>query len=105
MSLEKVEQLEKKIEQLKAQKQALIAREKEKERKSRTRRLIQIGAVVESRLQLNLNELEKFCDYFYEFPQNFSEIKNYIDKQLENTIILENNISLENNINKVKRTV
>ena len=48
MSDEKIEKLEEKISKLKAQKQALVAREKEKARKERTRRLIQIGALFES---------------------------------------------------------
>ena len=42
-----VEQIDKKMEQLKNQKQAIISREKEKERKERTRKLIQIGGLFE----------------------------------------------------------
>lgn len=42
-----VSEIDKKIEHLKAQKKALIAKVKDKERKERTRRLIQIGAIVE----------------------------------------------------------
>lgn len=83
MANEKLEQIEKKIEQLKAQKQALLNREKEKARKERTKRLIQIGAVIDSRLNLNLDEVEKFCDYLHEFPQSFDKVKVYINKQLE----------------------
>ena len=45
---EKIDKIEQKINQLKAQKQALLAREKEKERKARTIRLIQIGAIIEN---------------------------------------------------------
>lgn len=48
MSDERIEKLEEKISKLKAQKQALVSREKEKSRKERTRRLIQIGALFES---------------------------------------------------------
>ena len=48
MSDERIEKLEEKIKKLKAQKQALISREKEKARKERTRRLIQIGALFEN---------------------------------------------------------
>ena len=48
MSDERIEKLEEKINKLKAQKQALVAREKEKARKERTRRLIQTGALFES---------------------------------------------------------
>ena len=42
---EKITKLDEKIKQLQAQKNSLIAREKEKERKARTRRLIQIGSI------------------------------------------------------------
>lgn len=44
---ERLLEVEQKIEQLRAQKQQLETRVKEKERKERTRRLIQIGAVFE----------------------------------------------------------
>lgn len=44
---ERLKRIEKKMAQLKAQKQAIINREKEKERKARTRRLIQNGALAE----------------------------------------------------------
>ncbi|MEB8615820.1 DUF3847 domain-containing protein [Bacillus cereus] len=44
---ERLHEVEQKIEQLRAQKQQLETRVKEKERKERTRRLIQIGAVFE----------------------------------------------------------
>lgn len=38
--------IEEKIKQLKAQKQSIINKEKEKERKARTKRLIEIGAII-----------------------------------------------------------
>lgn len=44
---EKLQELEKKIEQMQAQKKAIIAKEKKTERAARTRRLIQIGALSE----------------------------------------------------------
>ena len=47
---ERLKKIDEKLSQLKAQKQALLAREKEKERKERTRRLIQIGAIAEKYL-------------------------------------------------------
>lgn len=46
-SEEKIRELEAKIEQMKAQKKALIAREKKAERAARTHRLIQLGALSE----------------------------------------------------------
>ena len=47
---EKLQDIEKRIEQLKVQRQAIVNREKEKERKGRTRRLIQNGALAEKYL-------------------------------------------------------
>lgn len=44
---EKLQELERKIEQLRSRKQQIEVRVKERERKERTRRLIQIGAVFE----------------------------------------------------------
>ena len=51
---QKLEELEKKMEQLKAQRKAIIAREKAAERKARTKRLIEIGAEVEAALGYSL---------------------------------------------------
>lgn len=47
---EKIKELEEKIAQMKAQKQKLENRQKEKERKARTKRLIQIGALAEKHI-------------------------------------------------------
>lgn len=44
---ERIKNIDEKMAQLKAQRQSIIAREKQKERKARTRRLIQIGALSE----------------------------------------------------------
>lgn len=44
---EKIQELEKKIEQMKAQKKAIIEKENKIKRAARTRRLIQIGAISE----------------------------------------------------------
>lgn len=56
MTNERLEKIEEKIEQLKNQKKAIVQREKEKERKSRTRKLIQIGAILDS---IGINTLDK----------------------------------------------
>ncbi|NBD28375.1 DUF3847 domain-containing protein, partial [Paenibacillus sp. T1] len=45
---ERLAELNKKMEQLKAQKQRVQAQLSQKERKERTRRLIQVGAIFES---------------------------------------------------------
>ena len=45
--VERLRELEEKMEQMKARKQQVESRLKEKERKERTRRLIQVGAIFE----------------------------------------------------------
>jgi len=59
-SEERLEKLELKISQLKAQKQALEARAREAERKARTRRLIQNGALAEKYLGCEGMQPEEF---------------------------------------------
>ena len=45
---ERIAELDKKMEQIKAQKKAILQREKEIQRKARTKRLIEVGGAVES---------------------------------------------------------
>lgn len=63
---EKINKLDEKIKQLQAQKNSLIANEKEKERKARTRRLIKIGAILDSigidTVEKANNLKSKFCN-------------------------------------------
>lgn len=73
---EKIDKIEQKINQLKAQKQALLAREKEKERKARTRRLIQIGAIIENMGIDNVELANKFKSYF----DNNEKSKTWLDR-------------------------
>lgn len=70
MNDDRLKKLDDKIAQLKAQKQSIINREKEKTRKARTRRLIQNGAIAEK--YFNLEDLEPL-----EFEE---EIKKIIEK-------------------------
>jgi hypothetical protein len=52
---ERLAELDKRMEQLKAKKQMLQAQINQKERKARTRRLIQIGAIFEQYFGVQLN--------------------------------------------------
>lgn len=67
----KLEQLDQRIKQLENQKKAILKREKEKERKARTRRLIQMGAIAEQ--------------YFSEFetPEQFESYLKYNEKLIK----------------------
>ena len=56
--------IEEKIKQLKAQKQAIINKKKEKERKARTKRLIEIGAIIDSMGIDSINLANEFKNHF-----------------------------------------
>ncbi len=63
---ERIAELDKKIEQIKAQKKALLQREKQAERKMRTKRLIRIGAEVEAFCG-EIKDIEAFRDYLSKY--------------------------------------
>lgn len=69
---EKLQELEKKMEQLKAQKQAIIAKENKKKRALRTHRLIENGALTEkyfNRPDISPEELEKLLQEIVKIEQ------------------------------------
>ena len=78
---ERIDKIDEQIKQLKARKNSILAREKERERKARTRLLIQIGAIFDS---IGINTLEKANSFKNEFD-NDDKCKNWINK-----IIAEN---------------
>jgi septal ring factor EnvC (AmiA/AmiB activator) len=63
----KISKLDEQIKKLQAQKTSLLAREKEKERKARTRLLIQQGAILNS---MGIDTLEKTNLFKEEFEKN-----------------------------------
>lgn len=79
---QKLDKLEEKIKQLQAQKQALIAREKEKERKARTRRLIQIGAIIESMGIDSIDLADKFKNYFEKNEKSKEWLRNFLEETI-----------------------
>lgn len=74
--IEKIDNLNEKIQQLQAQKKQLEARVKEKERKARTRRLIQIGAVLDN---MGMNSLE-CANIFKNEVENNQKLKSWFEK-------------------------
>lgn len=72
---ERLQELEKRKKQIIAQEQALKSRLKEIERKERTRRLIQIGALMD---KAGMKTKEQ-ADAFYEALQNDENIKKWFD--------------------------
>lgn len=76
----KLKDIEEKIKQLKTQKQALIQKEKEKERKARTKRLIEIGAIFDS-IGINSTELaNEFKNHFIDNEKSKLWLENFIER-------------------------
>ena len=72
--------IEEKIKQLKAQKQAIINKEKEKERKARTKKLIEIGAIIDS---IGINSVElanEFKNHFLNTEKSKLWLEKFIEK-------------------------
>lgn len=57
---DRLKKIDDRMAQLKVQKQAIVSREKEKERKQRTRRLVQNGALAEKYLNCEGMQPEEF---------------------------------------------
>lgn len=82
MSRPKLDEIEKRIEQLKVQKQAILSREKEKERKQRTKRLIEIGAIIEKGLGVDSKyKAMALVEYLTKYPDNLNKIITFVEKQ------------------------
>ena len=78
----KIEKLGEKIRRLEVQKKQLEAVTKEKSRKARTRRLIQVGAIMDSMGIDNIDTAESFKTYF----MNTEKSKEWLDKFIENDL-------------------
>lgn len=76
----KLNDIEEKIKQLKAQKQALIQKEKEKERKARTKRLIEIGAIFDSMGITSTELANEFKNHFIKNEKSRLWLENFIEK-------------------------
>lgn len=77
---EKLQELEKKMEQLKNRKKTLLAKQKQEERKARTHRLIQLGALS-----------EKYFDCANIEPEEFEKLLKQIVATEDVTMILLSN--------------
>lgn len=60
---EKLAELDKQIEKIKARKKAILSKQKEEERKARTKRLIAIGAEVEHYAGCPITDMDSFKDF------------------------------------------
>ncbi len=73
---EMLQELEKKIEQMKEKKKQVKARLNEKERKKRTRRLIQIGALFEKHFDAKDIEIENAEKILTFYGKHYMDSKN-----------------------------
>lgn len=79
---QKLAELDKKLAQLQQQKKALLQREKQAERKARTKRLIEVGAVVEAALGYPL-ETEEMRSAFMQFLKQQEQRGNFVSKAVK----------------------
>lgn len=77
---EKINKIEEKIKQLQARKNSLIAREKEKERKARTKNLIEMGALLN---ELGFTTKDQLIKFINEYKNN-DKCKNWFDNIINN---------------------
>lgn len=90
---ERLQELEEKMEKIRAQKQQMESRIKEKERKERTKRLIEIGAIFEHHFEIkSKEESEKIAWGFKHlvarkkenlFKLSIEEVKQQIEKEFQ----------------------
>lgn len=81
-STKKVEEINKKIDQLKAQKQNILSKAKTQERKERTRRLIEIGAIVETGLKVDSKyKALALVEYLTKYEDNFKKLIDYLEEK------------------------
>ena len=76
----KLTDIEEKIKQLKVQKYAIIQKEKEKERKARTKRLIEIGAIFDSMGITSTELANKFKNHFLDNEKSKLWLENFKEK-------------------------
>ena len=80
-----LEDLEKRIEQMRARKQELQQKIRAKERKERTRRLIEIGAIFEKYFEItSVEEAENIAKQFSEFVKSKKQVSSTAHPSQEN---------------------
>jgi hypothetical protein len=76
----KAEEIDKKINELKAQKQNILSRAKKQDRKERTRRLIEIGAIVEKGLQVDSkHKALALVEYLTKYPDKLKKLTEFVE--------------------------
>lgn len=82
----RLEKIREKMSQMKKQEQAIVAKDKARERKKRTRRLIQNGALAEKYLECEGMETAEFENILKNFMQvKVKQFLEHIKEQLKNS--------------------
>jgi len=87
------------MEQMRAQKQDILAKEKKRQRQERTKRLIEIGALTEKYFDMKdilPQDYEKFLQTLYSTPKS-PEFIEYIKRQASGEIANEGRTDTTNN--------
>lgn len=89
---ERIAELDKRQEQLQARKKKLLAQKNQKERKARTKRLIEIGASVESVLgkSIEKEDLPKLINFLKEYRVSFSKAMEKNETESADSFIIDN---------------
>lgn len=82
---EKLAELDEQMEQIKARKKAILSKQKEEERKARTKRLIAIGAEVEHYAGCQITDMDSFKDFLETHKKVIAETQN--QKIITDTIL------------------
>lgn len=83
LSSQKLSKIDEQIQKLKAQKQAILQREQKEERKKRTRRLIQVGAIFEKYLEIDsLEYAEAWAQTLTNNAEFYERLKAQAQKKL-----------------------
>lgn len=73
---EKIAELDEQMERIRARKKAILSRQKEEERKVRTKRLITIGAEVEYYAGCQITNMDSFKDFLRIYKKAIAETQN-----------------------------
>jgi hypothetical protein len=83
LSSQKLSKIDEQIAKLKAQKQAILQREQKEERRKRTRRLIQVGAIFEKYLEIDsLESAEAWAQTLTDNAEFYERLKAQAKRKL-----------------------
>ena len=69
---EQIAELDKKIEQIKAQKKVILLAQKKAERKAREKRIMEIGTIIEEEVGI-IHDMDSFRNYVKQYTHNIQK--------------------------------